>query len=145
MVARMWHVIPRFVRRRSILLEVDVRLIHIFNLRYEKVLEHAVLSIFINSYCFFLIFKKYGAIIRPCMKLHHTVTRSVLQSSCVHTSFVWSGYTFWLNLILCNLSPMRGKLLRVIIKKTGVHQIFFFCILIITLKDDLITNFTTNP
>ena len=50
------------VTRCFILLEVDIRSIEIFDLRYEEVREHAMTPFPINRYCiFFLIFKKIRA------------------------------------------------------------------------------------
>ena len=51
MVALKWHVLSRGVTRRSILFEVDIRLIHTFDMKYEKVREHDMIPLPINGYC----------------------------------------------------------------------------------------------
>ena len=47
------HVLPRSVTCGTVLLEMDVCYIHCFELWYEKVVEHLMISLRINCYCLF--------------------------------------------------------------------------------------------
>ena len=63
------HVLPSVVTRRSMLLEGDVRLIHIFTLRYEEDREHAMIAFPINGHCFFFFnLKNKGQLCDPVSK-----------------------------------------------------------------------------
>ena len=77
MVPQKWHVLPRSVTRRSILLEVHVHLMHTFDLWYNTMLEyHSPLTVTASSASFS---KNKGKLWDPVLK--HTVRLHVQSST----------------------------------------------------------------
>ena len=68
MIAQKWLVLLL-----PILMEMDVRLIHVFDLRYEQVRENFMIPFSTNGYFLFFFNKKLGPNMRTCIEAHQTV------------------------------------------------------------------------